>query len=73
MLVKFTPGGAFWGFENSIIDEEHIEATVPDGIDAWRLSYDLSTNSPVIRYNGLTNTEALTQLEIDNKPTEPVE
>jgi len=36
-----------------------IKATVPDGIEAWRLSYNLSTKAVDVAYEGLSEEDAI--------------
>ena len=42
-----------------------IKATVPDGIEAWRLSYDTAAKAVVVYADGQDEAGALTQQQTD--------
>ena len=47
-------------------DENAVVVDSVDGVDEiWRYSYDADTSSLVIKYEGMTDEEALAQLEAD--------
>ena len=43
-----------------------IKATVPDGIEAWRLSYDTVAKKVVVRYEDLSNEDAVAKQLADS-------
>ena len=45
--------------ENLVKQGLAIKATVPDGIESWRLSYDTVAKKVVVRYEGLSEADAV--------------
>ena len=43
-----------------------IKADVPDGIEAWRLSYDTVAKKVVVLYEGLSEADAVAKLLADS-------
>jgi len=44
-----------------------IKADVPDGIEAWRLSYDTVAKKVVVRYEGLSEEDAVAKQLADGE------
>lgn len=63
MKYKFYMDGKVWCAASETILEEHLEAEIPDNIALWRISLDLETNTVIIKYPSLTDSEA--ELEQD--------
>ena len=66
MKYDFYPDGQAWGPHSVEILEDHITVEVPEGIAAWRLSFDLKTQKVIIKYKDMNNTDADAQLHVDN-------
>ena len=43
-----------------------IKAIAPDGIESWRLSYNLSTKVVDVKFEGLSNEDAEVKLKTDS-------
>ena len=43
-----------------------IKALAPDGIESWRLSYNLSTKVVDVKFEGLSNEDAEVKLKTDS-------
>jgi hypothetical protein len=71
MIYYFTNGGEpatpFALSGDQMVEQGNgIKAEVPEGIESWRLSLDLDTNTVVVAYEGMTEEDAHAQKLIDD-------
>jgi len=65
MKYNFYVNGTAWCDGKEEILEDHLVGEGPEGVALWRLSLDLNTKKVVVKYEGLSDSEAEKQLDLD--------
>lgn len=51
--------------ESYTVNADFIEVEVDEDIATWRISYDVENEAVVVKYDGMSNDEAIAQFEAD--------
>lgn len=51
--------------ESYTINDDFIEVEVDEDIATWRISYDVENEAVVVKYDGMSNDDAIAQFETD--------
>ena len=51
--------------ESYTINDDFIEVEVDEDIATWRISYDVENEAVVVKYDGMSNDDAISQFETD--------
>ena len=51
--------------ESYTVNDDMIEVSVDESIAEWRISYDVESEAVVVKYDGMSNEDAIAQYEAD--------